>query len=204
MGLLGVFVSGLTVSALAQAPPAQPPPQGAAAVPAGQVRSLSMEDAVKLALENNLGVQVERLNPDIDDVSVTQAQSAWAPNLTSTVGNRSQTSPISGFFAGATDKLTRQNFQADVGANGLLPWGANYTAIWGSTRANSNSVYDSPNPALGSNLTFSFTQPRSRTSASIRRARSSSSAGAIARSPTSTCAASSCRLFATSRARTGT
>jgi outer membrane protein len=157
--MLAAFVFGQTVFAFAEVQQVPAPAVKAPEKPAGPVQQLSMEDAVKLALENNLSVQVERLNPEIQDVAIAQAKGAWAPTLTSTITNRDQTSPISGFFAGATDKSTRKNFQTDLGANGLLPWGMNYSASWATSRSKTNSVYDSPNPALGSNLNFTITQP---------------------------------------------
>ncbi len=40
-----------------------------------------------------------------------------------------------------------------------LPWGANYNVQWSNLRTKSNSVYDSPNPALSANLTGRYTQP---------------------------------------------
>ena len=40
-----------------------------------------MEEAVKLALENNLGIQIARFNPQVEDLTVAQAQAAWSPTL---------------------------------------------------------------------------------------------------------------------------
>jgi outer membrane protein TolC len=71
-------------------------------------------------------------------------------------------SPVTSFLAGATGKLTRDSFTANVGANQLLPWGANYTVLWDVARSESNSIYDSPNPSLASNLNFTFVQPLAR------------------------------------------
>ncbi|MCX6551969.1 MAG: TolC family protein [Acidobacteria bacterium] len=151
VGLLAACVFGLAASTFAQTPQAPAPP--------GPVRQLSMEDAIKLALENNLSLQVERINPQLQDQSIEQAKTAWTPNLTAGMSSSSRTSPISGFFSGATDKLIRDSFSSNVGANQLLPWGANYNVTWDTSRAKSNSVYDSPNPAKAANLNFSFTQP---------------------------------------------
>ncbi len=157
LGGIAVFAFGLSVSAFGQMPPTTPPAQPLAQT--GPVERLSIEDAVKMALENNLSVQVEKFNPAIQDVGITLARSAWAPILNGTVTSTNQNSPISSFFAGATDKLTRDSVQANVGTSGLLPWGSNYSVKWDSTRAKSNSVYDSPNPSLSSNLNFDFIQP---------------------------------------------
>ena len=60
---------------------------------------------------------------------------------------------------GATDTLVNDRFGAAVQADQLLPWGANYNVTWNNTRAKSNSVFDSPNPALGAMLGGSYTQP---------------------------------------------
>jgi len=157
--LIGVTIIGLSASAFAQTPAAKPATPAALAQPAGPAQPLSLEEAVKLALENNLNVRVERINPELQDLSIAQARTAWTPNLTSTVRSGQTSSPITNFFAGASDKLTRDSFSANIGANQLLPWGANYTVSWDANRAKSNSAYDSPNPSLGSNLNFNFTQP---------------------------------------------
>ena len=159
-GVARVAVVAAAVLALAvpvfgqvtQAPAAKAPP-------AGPVRQLSMESAISLALQNNLTLRVERINPELQDLAIAQARTVWTPNLTGSMSTSSRTSPISGFFSGATDKLTRENLGTNVGANQVLPWGANYAVGWDTSRAKSNSVYDSPNPSLLTNLTFSFTQP---------------------------------------------
>ena len=140
VGVLAACVLGLAVSAFAQAAP--PAPQA----PAGPVQRLSMEDAIKLALENNLSLQVERMNPELSDLAIEQAKTAWTPNLTAAMNNNSRTSPISGFFSGATDKLTNESFSANVGANQLLPWGANYNVTWDTSRTEVQQHLLQPEP----------------------------------------------------------
>ncbi|MEI6667434.1 MAG: TolC family protein [Acidobacteriota bacterium] len=156
--LIAVSAAGLSVPALAQAPAAQQaaPPR---AQPAGTAQPLSLDEAVRLALENNLSVRVERINPQLQDLSIEQAKAVWTPNLTSTIRDGRTASPVTSFLSGASGTLDRDSFSANVGANQLLPWGANYAVLWDATRGKSNSVYDSPNPSIGSNLSFNFTQP---------------------------------------------
>ena len=120
---------------------------------------ISIDDAVRLALEQNLSLQVQRLDPQIQGLNIDLIKTAWTPVVSGTVTNASATSPVSSFFAGATDALTNDRFGAAVQADQLLPWGADYNVTWNNTRAKSNSVYDSPNPALGSGLSGSYTQP---------------------------------------------
>src|SRR5688500_1278633 len=50
------------------------------APPQGQTRRLTIEEAVKLALENNLGIQIARYNPQVQDLAVAQARAAWVPS----------------------------------------------------------------------------------------------------------------------------
>ena len=68
--------SVLTSPLMAQAPTASASAQPA---PAGVVRRVSMDDAVRLALEQNLDIQVNRLNPQISDLDIAQARAAWTP-----------------------------------------------------------------------------------------------------------------------------
>ncbi len=158
VGVIVALAFALAWPAAAQAPQPAPEP-GVQQAPSGPVRPLSLEDAVQSALQNNLGLRVERINPELQDLAIAQAKTAWTPNLTGSASTSRRLSPISGFFSGAKDILKRDAFASEVGANQLLPFGANYTVSWDTSRGKSNSVYDSPNPSLGSSLNFSFTQP---------------------------------------------
>jgi outer membrane protein len=154
-----VLVASLVpASAFGQSAQGQPA-GGAGASQAGPVRRLSVEEAVRLALEQNLSLQVQRLEPQLQDLTIAQVKTAWTPGISSTISNASSTSPISSFFSGAADQLVNDRFGVSVQANQFLPWGANYNVTWNNTRGKSNSVFDSPNPALSSNLSASYTQP---------------------------------------------
>jgi outer membrane protein len=138
---------------------AQDAPPGASGGQGGPVRRLSMDDAVALALEQNLNLQVQRLDPQVQDLSLAQVRTAWTPTFNTTVVNSSSTSPITNVFAGAANQLTNQNFRANFGVSQLVPWGGNYSVSWNNSRGKSNSIYDSPNPFLQSNLNALYTQP---------------------------------------------
>jgi outer membrane protein len=125
----------------------------------GTVRRLSVDDAVQLALEQNLNLQVQRLDPQLQDLGTAQIRSAWTPTLNSTISNSSATSPISNVFAGASNQLTNKSFGANFGLSQLLPWGGNYSVSWNNSRGKSNSIYDTPNPFLQSKLSALVTQP---------------------------------------------
>jgi outer membrane protein TolC len=155
---LGFACAALLSAASAFGQPGQPA-QAPAGAQAGTVSRISIDDAVRLALEQNLSLQVQRLDPQIQDLNIDGIKTAWTPVVSGTVTNASSTSPVSSFFAGATNALTNDRFGAMVQADQLLPWGANYNVTWNNLRTKSNSVFDSPNPALGSMLSGSYTQP---------------------------------------------
>ena len=58
---------------------------------AGPKVSLTLDDAVKLTLDRNLDIAVQRLNPQINDLAVASALSFYNPSLTSTLQTQSQT-----------------------------------------------------------------------------------------------------------------
>ena len=73
-----------------------------AAAAGEQERSLTIDEAVRLALDNNLGIQIARFNPQVQDLSVALARSAWTPSFTTVIQGASAATPNSGFLSGAT------------------------------------------------------------------------------------------------------
>ena len=159
--VLVVWALGLAASAAGQSLVLQPAGGlGQAAVKAGPVRQLSVNDAIELALQQNLGLQVQRLEPQIADESIVQIKTSWVPVLNSTVQTNSSTSPVGSFLSGAVGKLINESFTASVGASQQLPWyGGSYSVSWDNRRSKSNSSFSSPNPAIVSNISFDFSQP---------------------------------------------
>src|SRR6476619_2122659 len=125
----------------------------------GVVRRLSVDDAVKLALEQNLGIQIDRLNPQIQDVAVAQARTGWIPNLTSSLTNNSQNSPSTSALSGGQTKITNGQFATAIGLAQTLKTGANYSLSWNSARQTSSNIFTNFDPLLSSNVAFSITQP---------------------------------------------
>jgi outer membrane protein TolC len=158
-----VFVSGLPLSASGQAQGAAPalPAGPGPAQPAVQGTPLSIDEAVKMALENNLGVQVERLNPQIQVLGVSRSAAAYAPVLFSNLSRRNATAPPTDFLsASGNSVVTTGNFTTTGGLQQLLKWGgASYTVSIDGTRGTSNAAYTVFSPQLGSDVNASYTQP---------------------------------------------
>jgi outer membrane protein len=126
---------------------------------APDVRRLTVEEAVRLALENNLGVQVRRLDPALQDLSVAQAQAAWAPTLTSTLEGANADSPSNSFLSGAQGPRTSDGrFNTTVGIDQQLRWGGRYNVGWDGTRSTTTNLFSNFSPQVRSSLSLSYRQ----------------------------------------------
>jgi outer membrane protein TolC len=132
------------------------------AATAVQKVSLTIEDAVKLALDRNLDIAVQRLNPEINDLSIVTARAAFFPNLTSTVLTQgtttASTNSIAGGAAAAPVSQDATNWNGGLAQN--LRWGGgNYSLTLNNTRSTSTSTVNLYNPAYQPLWSAQFTQP---------------------------------------------
>ncbi len=151
--------------------PAAPPPRSAASTggvilpraalqASPPVRRLSVEEAVTLAMEQNLDLRVERINPLIQDTVVAEARSVYAPTLSSTILGNNRDSPAANIFAGGEIRVTDRLLQDSVDMVQQVPWkGGQYSARWFGSRASTTNIFSSFNPILRSNLALNYTQP---------------------------------------------
>jgi outer membrane protein len=123
------------------------------------VRRLTMDDAVRLAAENNLGIQVARFDPQIQDLTIVQAQANYTPTLNSTFQQNSTASPPNSFLSGAQDTLNTDQFSSTAEVQQLLPWGGTYGVGWDTARSTSNNFFSNFNPQLRSSLSLNYSQP---------------------------------------------
>ncbi|MCC7127176.1 MAG: TolC family protein [Acidobacteria bacterium] len=153
-------LSGFGVSPVrAQTPAAQTPAAQTPAPDAGPVRRISIDEAVALALENNLDLQVQRVNPQIQDMSVAQVRTNYTPVFQSAIGLNDQTQPPSNQLAGGATSITNTRTNFDFGVNQLTKWGGNYSVGFNNARNTTNNIFTNFNPQLNPNLSLSLTQP---------------------------------------------
>src|SRR5262245_50560727 len=132
-----VAVFGTSPSVFAQVSQSS---QQAAATSAPQTRRLTADEAVRLALENNLGIRVARIDPQIEDLNIVNAKTGWTPNFSTTFSSNSNTAPNQNFLSGAQGtKTSSDQVVSNIGVNQILPWGGSYEVGWDSSRFNSNS-----------------------------------------------------------------
>jgi outer membrane protein TolC len=126
---------------------------------AGPTMDLTADEAVARALERNLDLAVERLNPQTYDLSLAALRATYRPTLTSTIGQNSivqlPTSQLTGGAAVESDTLTYNGGMAQA-----LRWGGgSLTLGWTNRRQASTNVFTTFNPQYNTTLTASLTQP---------------------------------------------
>jgi outer membrane protein len=127
--------------------------------PGEVVRRLSMDEAVKLAMEQNLGIKIQRFDPGIQDTGVFLARSGWAPTISSTISRNSNEQPVTSILSGTQPSVTTGTFAAGATLAQTLKWGSTYTANWNNSRFTTNDPTNTFNPRLSSNVSLVFTQP---------------------------------------------
>jgi outer membrane protein len=140
------------IQSAAQTAAAQPPANG-------PVRPLSMDDAVKSALEQNLGIRIERYDPQIQDIGIATARAFWAPNLSSSFNRTSQTQQSTNAFSGSGASILNGVFSNQVAVNQTLPWGSQYSLTWDNRRITTTNLSATFSPQVTSGLNLQFTQP---------------------------------------------
>ena len=192
----GVFASGQApVTPPVAAPPTARPPVSAPSQaaqspqPGTSMIRISSEDAVKMALENNLGIRAEQLTPQIQTYAVAQARAAYAPSLFSTTTSRSSTTPPGNFLTGTGATLTNESLRTNAGLQQLVPWaGGRYSLAWDASKLTTSDASSRFNPQLDRAFRGRTPSRCSATSPSTARGRPCSSARACSRWPTSSCA----------------
>ncbi len=136
-------------------------PLPASTTTAGQAPALrlTLDDAVRMGLANNLDIRVDRLEPQIAAERFAQARGAYVPSLTSNLARNSQLAPPSSFLVG--NQGVRSNlFSGTVGVAQRLPWlGTSYAVGWDASRSDSTSTFVNFNPTLTARVQFAASQP---------------------------------------------
>jgi outer membrane protein len=146
---------------------------------------LSLEDAISLALENNLNIVVQKYTPWIAESQILKAKAGGIPEfantqqivlgtspsvsfdpiVSGTVGWQRQTIPVNNPFTTGVgtsttiESLTTNGYQYNFGYTQGFHTGTNFTVSLDTTRAASNSPENLFNPYVNPILTATLTQP---------------------------------------------
>jgi outer membrane protein TolC len=140
----------------AQTQPQTPP---AAAVPAAGKLDLTLEDAVRRAVDHNPDLAVVRLDSSAQSARVAEARGAFVPLFNQKFGRSNTASAPSSFLAGVNGIESRDWFSS-TGFSQRLQWGGGtWNASWDAARTSTNSPLNTFDPATQSGLMLAFSQP---------------------------------------------
>lgn len=120
---------------------------------------LDLEQAVELALVNNLTLQSERINPQIAAQLLRGEQGAFDPVLEGRAGRSRLDEPnlVDPFAPGGVEYAQVESDDYEASLYGLLPWGASYRA--GALTRNQRGSFNEYQDRYFSYLGVSLTQP---------------------------------------------
>ena len=140
---------------------------------------LSLQDAISLALENNLAIEVERYTPWLNEVNLLRSQSGinglvpFDPSVTSNLNLNDSVTPLNnplfaGFFPGTTSTATPQTplpyvqhiANVNLAYSQYFSPGTEFQVAMTNSRISSNfGFFNLYNPFIQSALTLTVTQP---------------------------------------------
>ncbi len=127
--------------------------------PSASLRELRLEEAVAIALEKNLDIQVARLEPQSVDFLVAGLRNIYRPSVLSTVGLRDQYQLPTSSLNGGTkvnNGTTTYNFGL---AQNVNKYGGSYTLNWSNSRVETSNTFSTFNPSFTTNLVATYFQP---------------------------------------------
>ena len=124
---------------------------------------LTLDDAVQRALERNLDIAVQRINPLVQDMQVATANAAFLPFASSNLSVDQRTSPNRSLFDGGGLRganIINEQGNYGLGVNQRMKWGGGqYDVTWNSSRFETTNIFNTFNPSFGANMTLNYTQP---------------------------------------------
>ncbi|HYP15133.1 MAG TPA: TolC family protein, partial [Bryobacteraceae bacterium] len=123
-------------------------------------RKLSLKEALELALENNLDIEIERTTRDTAEQSVRAARGAFDPVLRWQPLFNLQNTPTGSVLQGASGKLTDRGVANNIDLRKKFQtYGTEASLSFQNARTTTNNPFTSFSPLISSQLALNFTQP---------------------------------------------
>jgi len=120
---------------------------------------LTLDEAVRRAVEHNPDLVVVRLNTEVEAAHVGEARTAYTPTFSTLFGRSSVDAAPSNFLLGSSSVNTRDWFSS-TGVRQRVPWGnGTWSGSWDASRTTSNNLLNSFDPTVQSGFQVAFSQP---------------------------------------------
>lgn len=130
-----------------------------APVSAQETLQLTVDEAVRRAVEHNPHLASVRDGTQIEAARLSQSESAYVPVFSTMVGTSSNVTPPSNFLLGERGVDTNDLYTS-TGVRQRMPWGSgSWNVSWDTSRQTSNNPLTSFDPALQSGFQVAISQP---------------------------------------------
>jgi HAE1 family hydrophobic/amphiphilic exporter-1 len=137
------------------------PDQSRIGVETGTELSLTLQDAIEMALKNNNDIDASRQSVHIADFAWRAARGIYDPFVNSQTFYETRTTPTASTIGGAVNgSVTQKQVFNDLGVSGFVPkFGGSYDVVFNQARTNTSNRNATLNPQFPTNLVATFTQP---------------------------------------------
>jgi outer membrane protein TolC len=131
----------------------------APATATGPAFELTLDEATARALERNLDLAVERLNPLIQDANLERLHAAYRPTLTSQVGHLARVQPPTSQLNGGV-LVQNDTSTYNTGLAQSLKWtGGDVAVQFNNNKQVTSATFSNFNPAFNTSFAATLTQP---------------------------------------------
>ena len=146
------FVGALAVAGALAAP-------AAAQVTTVETVQLTLDEAVRRAVENNPDLAVVRLETEVGAAKVGESRGVYAPLFSSQIGRANVATPSTNLLLGDRGVEVHDWFSS-TGVRQRLPWhSGTWSLSWDTSRTSTNNPIASFDPTLQSGFEVAFSQP---------------------------------------------
>lgn len=123
--------------------------------------SLSLDEAIEMALKNNNDIDASRNSVQIAEFNLRGARGIYDPIIEGESYYDSTSTPTASIIGGAVNgSVTQTRFFNSAGVSGFSPFaGGSYAARFDSSRTSTSNTNATLNPQFPALLTFTYTQP---------------------------------------------
>ncbi len=133
--------------------------QAGAQAAGGEALRLTLDDAVRRAVENNPDLAVVRLGTEVEAARVGESRGAFVPVFSTQLGRSSSATPPSNLLLGERG-VDVDDWFSSTGVRQRVPWGSGtWSFSWETSRTSTNNPISSFDPSLQSGFQLAFSQP---------------------------------------------
>ncbi len=120
---------------------------------------LTLEEAVRRAIENNPDLAIVRLGTELETARVGESRSAFTPVFSTMIGRSSTATPPANLLLGEGG-VDIDDWFSSTGVRQRVPWGSGtWSLSWETARTTTNNPISSFDPSLQSGFQIAYSQP---------------------------------------------